>query len=161
MLEERTGANGSLLFYRQQVKEALAAWATYNSRQAIKAPKALGVWAETIDKNRAYVRTIEAECRELNRLLDEIKAKGSKEQKARQKPLGIMKMRNGVLASVDGRAVVAAADGELVFEDDKTSVAKYLNDLNQVQREKARGRAAANRARHEHLVEFYGTEGKK
>lgn len=47
-------------------------------------------------------------------------------------------MRKGVLSQVDGRNVIAGEDGEFVFEDDKASVTRYLNDLNRVQKEKDR-----------------------
>ena len=162
MLEERTGANGSLLFYRQQVKEALAAWATYNSRQAIKAPTALGVWAETIDKNRAYVRTIEAECREINRLLDIERAKEAATTKAHSKPRGIMKMKGGVLSAVDGRAVVAGQDGEFTFSDNGDSVTTYLDDLKQEKlrkpwrSRKPTGNAASALTKREALIQNEG-----
>lgn len=162
MLAERTGEGGTLEFYRSEVKKALSAWTVYNARQPRKLPAPVGVWQEALAKLRAKIKVVEAECRTLNKLLDEANAKEVQEVKAvHRKPLGHMKMRDGVLAQVDGRPVVAGEDGEFVFEDDKTSVLKYLDDLKKSQREKAKAKAAANKARHDHLVEFYGTEGKK
>jgi len=142
MLQERLDpVTGSLSFWRQEVKRALAAWKTYASRQPRKLSSPIGIWQEQIAKGRARVKVVEEECRVLNKLLEETKAKEANGQKAMRKPRGFVKMKDGRLFQVDGRNVTAGADGESVFEDTGEKVEAYLESL----RQRKRARAIAKR----------------
>ena len=153
MLDERLNkTDGSLAFYREEVRRALKAWDTYSSRQPRKLAEPVGIWQEAINKGRAHVRTIEAECRTLNKLLDEAKAKEVQETKAiHRKPLGIMKMKAGTLFPVDGREVKTNAEGLLLFEDDGSDVLQYLDKLGQAKRAATVAKRKEDRERQERV----------
>jgi hypothetical protein len=152
MLEERLGEGGTLAHYRAAAREALAAWERYNSAQPQKLSAPVGLWAEAVNKNRAHVRIIEAEARELHRLLDIELAKEVEQAKAEHHAaLGVTKYKNGVPAFVDGRPVLTDSEGNLVFQDDGSSVAAYLDAVKSKAQAKATARKQANLARHQAL----------
>ena len=163
MLEERLAPEtGSLSFHRAEVKKALEAWKTYNSRQVRKLPEPVGLWRERIGKHRAYVKTIESECRTLQAMLREVHAKEAEQAKAQhRKPLGIMKMRNGVLASVDGREVTKADGDRLVFKDDGADVLEYLDGINKAAKERAAAKHKSDQERRERVNQARGIQKKQ
>ena len=162
MLEERLAPEtGSLSFHRAEVKKALEAWKSYNKRQVRKLPEPVGLWRETINKHRGYVKVIELECRTLQTMLREAEAKEAQETKAvHRKPLGIMKMRKGVLAQVDGRPVTPGVDGEFTFSDNGELVTTYLDDLKQAKIEKTVAKQKADRERSERVNQARGIDSK-
>jgi hypothetical protein len=162
MLWERTNkSTGTLVFAREGVKQLLREWDAFNEAQFRRLPRPVGAFAERLNRARAKVKVLEAESRELNRLLDAANAASVAEVKRRFKPRGIMKMRGGVLASVDGREVTDADGGRLVFRDDGADVSEYLAALGEAAKERAAAKEKADRERQARLSAARGNGSKQ
>ena len=127
-----------------QVRFARREWENFRERQLMpRSAQPISHFADRINHYRGKVLCYEAELRELNRLRQEHLEKQLAENKARhQHPSGHLKMKDGRLASVDGRAVVTGIDSESVFEDTGEKVVAYLEAL----RQEKRARVIAKRA---------------
>ena len=158
MLEERLAPEtGSLSFHRAEVKKALEAWKTYNSRQVRKLPEPVGLWRETIGKHRAYVKTIESECRTLQAMLREVHAKEAEQAKAQhRKPLGICKWRNGKPSFCDGRELTVDDEGVVKFKDNGELLEPYLDKVVASKQEKTLAKQKADRERRERIQQARG-----
>jgi hypothetical protein len=144
MLRERNDPEDGLLRYaREAVKEALREWNHFNGLAVKPLDKPIGEFANTINRGRARVRVLEAECRLLNKLLDQYREQEHQEVEKvaeRKKMRGGIKYKNGRPFSCDGRLLVMK-DDEWIFLDDGSKLDAYLARV----AEHKKARAAARR----------------
>lgn len=127
------GAKGELGFLesaKHKAREARKSWDNHNKAQPVhsRKDKPEGIFLEKINKSKARIEVIEAEARALNTLIadhegEEKAAQESINKKLKHKKPLSGKLKNNVLISMDGRAVVE--DGTK-FEDNGELVADYI-----------------------------------
>jgi hypothetical protein len=132
---------GQLAHARAMAKEARQKWKKYKKSQPDmpKNAKPIDHWADEINYWDAKVLVLEAEARELNKLIREAEEKERKQNIKRIPKNGACKLIDGRIAKCDGRPVVQQ-NGKNIFSDDGSSVDAYIKEVKIRRLERARNK---------------------
>ena len=134
LLAERNDPEDGFLFWaRKEVAVKLGEWQFFKNSCIVKPKDPVGQFEENINRARAKVKLLEAECRWLNNKIREIEKEeeeSTKKAVVNAKMRGGIKNRDGSPFSCDGRLLAKNDEDEIVFKDEpKLSLVEYLEQV--------------------------------